>query len=356
MIIISNRCAGGRAPGSRYAASCLLLGVLVVLVGTTALCLGNPVLGPLEVGRAALAGPGGPAGGPSDDLARVVVTEVRLPRVVLGLVAGAALGTAGLLVQDVLRNPVAGPELLGVSSGAAVVVVASVVLGLRLPLALTPWVALGGALLVGGLVLASLAGVRGPDQLVLVGAAVSAAAGGVVVALVGLGTEGDLVLLFRYLLGSLGGRTWEHVQVVAPFVAAGGAVAVLLARRVEALAYGDDVATGLGVPVVRTRVLALTCAAVLAAAVASVCGPVAYVALLAPHAARALVGARATRALLPTALVGAALLTAADLVSRLALYPVEVPVGIATTLVGVPGLLLVLRSRPRARPRVTAAA
>jgi iron complex transport system permease protein len=266
--------------------------------------------------------------------------------VTLGLLAGAALGVSGLLLQDVLRNPIAGPELLGVSSGAAVVTAAIVVLGLGVSVATLPYAALAGALVAGALVLLTIGRTRSPDHVALVGAAVSAACGGLVVAVVGLGTQGNVVVLFRYLLGSLAARGWDHVEAVAPWLLLGIAMAAVLRRRVEALTLGDEVAVGLGVPVVRTRVAAVATAAVLAAAVASVCGPVAFVALLAPHLARRLAGTVSTRRVFwAVPPIGATLLVLADLVSRTVLYPVEVPVGVATTLVGVPALVLVLRDR-----------
>lgn len=340
---------GGRGGPARALPVALAAVLVVALLATllAALCLGQPRLAPAQA-LAALLDPAHPA--------RVAVADVRLPRAVLGALAGGALGVSGLLLQDVLRNPIAGPELLGVSSGAAVVTATVVVLGLGVPVALLPYAALAGALVAGALVLLAIGRTRSPDHVALVGAAVSAACGGLVVAVVGLGTQGNVVALFRYLLGSLAARGWVHVEAVAPWLAVGLLLAVLLRRRVEALTLGDEVALGLGVPVVATRVAAVAVAAVLAAAVASVCGPVAFVALLAPHLARRLAGTVSTRRVLGhTVLVGALLLVLADLVSRLVLYPVEVPVGVATTLVGVPALVLVLRGRTPVAPRPGAA-
>ncbi|MCY7401074.1 MAG: iron ABC transporter permease [Nocardioides sp.] len=308
-----------------------------LVVAVAAVCLGEPRIAPATALGAVV-----DAGHPL----HVAVWEARLPRVVLGLLAGAALGVSGLLLQDVLRNPIAGPELLGVSSGAAVVTATIVVLGLGVSVAALPYAALAGALVAGALVLLTIGRTRSPDHVALVGAAVSAACGGLVVAVVGLGTQGNVVVLFRYLLGSLAARGWTHVEAVAPWLLIGISLAALLRRRVEALTLGDEVAVGLGVPVVRTRVAAVAVAAVLAAAVASVCGPVAFVALLAPHLARRLVGSVSTRKVFwAVPAIGATLLVIADSVCRTVLYPVEVPVGVATTLVGVPALVLVLRGR-----------
>lgn len=312
-----------------------LVAAVLVVTSLAALRIGDPVASTGDVIRALME---------SDHPLRVSVLDVRLPRLLLGLVGGAGLAIAGLLLQDVLRNPIAGPELLGVSSGAAVVVAAIVVLGLGVPLAVQPWAALVGAVVAGGLVILAIGRTSDPAHVVLVGAAVSAACGGLVVAVVGLGTQGNVVVLFRYLLGSLAARGWPHLETVAPLVGAGIVAAWLLRRRIEALTLGDEVAAGLGVRVTRTRVQAVAIAALLAAAVASACGPVAFVALLAPHVARrALRTVSTRRVFLLTALGGGVLLAAADLVARQALYPVEMPVGIATTLVGVPALLLLRR-------------
>lgn len=313
--------------------SFLLLGLAAT--GIAALTLGGPTLTPIEAWQA-VADPGAHW--------HTLVTEVRAPRYALGALVGAGLAVAGLLLQDVLRNPIAGPELLGVSSGAAAVVATIVVFGLAVPLAVQPWLALVGALVAGLAVLLAIGRPRDVAQVALVGAAVSAAGGGVVIAIVGLGTQGNVVVLFRYLLGSLAARGWPHLDAVAPILLGGVALAWMLRRRIDALVLGDDVAAGLGVAVTRTRVQAMALAALLAAASAAVCGPIAFVALLAPHLGRALIGTRSFGTVLPTvALIGALLLALADLVSRLVLHPVELPVSIATTALGVPGLIVLGR-------------
>ncbi|GAA1932634.1 iron chelate uptake ABC transporter family permease subunit [Nocardioides hwasunensis] len=308
----------------------------------TSLAVGAATLSPPEL-LLALTDPQHPV--------HVSALHVRLPRALLGAVAGAGLAAAGVLLQDALGNPVAGPELLGVSSGAAVVAATATVLHLPVPLQVLPLLSLAGALAAGLVVVLAVGPGSGPGastRVVLVGAAVTAACGGVVVAVIGLGTEGDVVLLMRYLLGSLSARGWNDLAVVALGVVPALLAALLLTRSVAALRLGDHVATGLGVSVARVRLMALLVASLAAATVAAICGPVAYVALLAPHVARAAAGTTSTPlVLLVAAPVGSTLLVVADLASRTAFYPVEVPVGIATTLVGVPLLaLLTLRGRP----------
>lgn len=305
------------------------------------LCLGDPTLTPAQA-LSALLDPSAPL--------HPNVFDARLPRTLLGLLGGAALALAGILMQDAMQNRIAGPEILGVSSGAAVVLTAVTVCALPVPLAGLPYVALGGALATGTVVIAAVGRTRDSTQVLLIGSAASAMASGLVIALVSLGTEGNIPLLFRYLLGSLSERGWPHLSVVVPWLMVAIPVAYLLRHRVAALALGDDVAAGLGINVVRSRVLALVCAAVLAAVVASVCGPVAYVALLAPHLSRWALQTTSTRRVFwLTPIVGATLLAAADLVSRTVLYPIEIPVGITTTLIGVPALLYSLHRQESPR-------
>lgn len=329
MITITDR-------GVRAAGTCACVAVIVL-----ALCLGEPTLDPVRALDAVL--------DPSNPL-HPHVALIRLPRVLLGLVSGAALGLAGALMQDVLRNRIAGPEILGVSSGAAVAMTAVAVFAIPLPLTALPYLALCGAAVAGIAVITTVGPTSDPHRVVLLGAAVSALASGLVIALVSLGTEGNLPLLFRYLLGSLGERGWSHLGVAAPWLAVFIPLALLMRHRVAALALGDDVAAGLGISVVPTRLTALVCAAALTAAVASVCGPVAYVALLSPHLARwALHTTSSRRIFLLTPIIGAFLLAAADLASRIMLYPIEIPVGITTTLLGVPVLLMALHRQAATR-------
>lgn len=279
---------------------------IVVAKGWTATAVAAVAV--LAVGPGLLAGW---ATGAAYDVAVLVLTEVRLPRVVLGLLCGAALGTAGALLQDGLRNPLAGPELLGVSAGAALVAATSTVLALPVPLGLRALLALAGAATAGSLVLAVASASRDATRVVLIGAAVSAVLSGLVVAVVSLGTAGDVDLLLRYLLGSLAGRGWDDVAVVAPLLVPAALAAWALRRPLGVLALGDASAASLGVRPGRLRTAVVAVAVALTAAVVAVCGPVAFVALLAPHLVRGIGGTSASAAVVPgAALAGALLLLA----------------------------------------------
>ncbi|MEE1756611.1 FecCD family ABC transporter permease [Streptomyces sp. SP18CS02] len=313
--------------------------VLVAVVGC-GLCLGTPYVPPT-----ALAGALG-----GDDLAGVIVTELRLPRLVLALVAGACLGTAGLVLQEALRNPLAVPEMLGVSGGAALGVAAPLVLALSVPLAVQPLLALGGAALGGVLTLLAAGFGRSPSAVLLTGAAVAAALQAALLVLMVLADQLDLQLVYRYLLGSLSARTWDDVTGLWPWLVLSVPALVLCAPVLGVLRLGDDDARALGVRVRRARLGALALAILLIAPVVAVCGPVAWVGFLAPHLARALrPAADAVRWLPWSAVCGALVVACADQPARLALAPVETPVGAWTALLGVPAGVALLRAGRRAR-------
>lgn len=282
-------------------------------------------------------------------LDRVLITELRVPRFVLGALGGAMLALSGALLQDAMRNPLAGPELLGVTAGATIVVAAITILHLSVLLALIPWLALAGGLLAGGLVIVLMRRTDDPIRLVLVGAALTALLNAAVIVLMSYGTQSDIGVLFLFLVGSLANRTWIQVRLILPWALVGIPLALFTARALNVLQLGEDVARGLGLPVLRVRVLVLVLSAALVAAVVAVSGPIAFVALLAPHLVRRALDTSDARVVLPCcALVGAALLTGADVLARLTFDPLELPVGIWTTLLGGPLLLLLLRRQLRA--------
>lgn len=335
---VTGRAAGaGRTAVRRLPVAPVCLTVAAVVSALCALSLGTPYVPP---GRL-LATLG------SDGLAGLVVTELRLPRMVLALIAGACLGAAGLVLQEALRNPLAVPEMLGVSSGAALGVAAPLVLALSVPLGLQPFLALAGAAFGGLLTLAAAGFGRTPSSVLLTGAAVAAALQAGLLVLMVMADQLDLQLIYRYLLGSLSARTWDDVTGLLPWLAVAVPALVLCVPVLGVLRLGDDDARALGVRVEGARVAALGIAVVLIAPVVAVCGPVAWVGFLAPHLARRLrPDGGAAGWLVRSALCGAVVVLCADQPARLALAPVETPVGAWTALVGVPvGVVLLKRGR-----------
>jgi iron complex transport system permease protein len=257
------------------------------------------------------------------------------------------LALSGGLLQDALQNALAGPELLGVSAGATVVVAAITILHLAVTFSVVPWLALVGALIGSSIVILTMRQIRNSVRLVLTGAALTALLNASVIVFISLGSQNDISVLFLFLVGSLANRTWMHVNLVLPWAALGIPLALLCARPLNILQLGDDVARGLGLPVMRVRLLILVLSSALVSVVVAVCGPISFIALLAPHLARRILKTSDARAVLPSAaLIGAVLLSGADLFARQAFAPQELPVGIWTTLIGGPFLLLLLRRKP----------
>ncbi|MFF1510277.1 FecCD family ABC transporter permease [Streptomyces sp. NPDC058326] len=334
---------GVRRPGPRARAWQPLLVVAVLAAASLcALCLGTPYVPPHRLLGTVLDG--------DATLAGIVVTELRVPRLVLALIAGACLGAAGLVLQEALRNPLAVPEMLGVSSGAALGVAAPLVLALSLPAAAQPLLALGGAVLGGGLTLIAAGLGRSPSAVLLTGAAVAAALQAALLVLMVMADQLDLQLIYRYLLGSLSARTWGDVSGLWPWLLVAVPALVLCAPVLSVLRLGDEDAEALGVRAQRARLAALAIAVVLIAPVTAVCGPVAWVGFLAPHLARWFNPTSGAVSWLPwSAAWGAVVVTVADVPARLALAPVETPAGAWTALLGVPAGVALMRSGRRDR-------
>ncbi|GAA4622156.1 FecCD family ABC transporter permease [Cellulomonas oligotrophica] len=287
---------------------------------------------------------------PADD-GQLIVRTLRVPRTLLAVLVGAALGTAGALVQALTRNPLAEPGLLGVNAGAAAAVVTAILaLGVSTPLGRLPF-ALAGSAAAAALVLALGGGPRGGGpgggsrvQLVLAGTAISV----VLAAYTSTVTinEPDVFDVFRlWVVGSLQGRGTDVLLVTAPLVLAGLVLALGVAGSLDALALGADTGAALGASVRRTWVLTAVAVVVLAAAATAAAGPIAFVGLAAPHAARALTGPAHRRLLPVSALLGACTLLAADVVGRVVAVPSEVQAGIVAALVGAPVFVHLVRSR-----------
>lgn len=282
--------------------------------------------------------------GGTDGLGQAAVA-VRLPRTVLALLVGAALGLAGAVMQGVTRNPLADPGILGVNMGASLAVVIGIAwFGLASASGYV-WIAIVGAAVAAVFVYAVGSLGRGgatPLKLALAGAATSAALASFVTAV--YLPRGDVSGNIRsWLVGGVGGATWDTIQLVAPFLAVGLVVSLLSARSLNSLALGDELAAGLGERVAVARASAALGAVLLCGAATAIAGPIAFVGLIVPHACRLLVGVD-HRWLLPfSALGGAALLLGADVLGRIIARPSEIDVGILTSLIGAPFFIWIVR-------------
>lgn len=283
-------------------------------------------------------------GGADDTLGRAAATK-RIPRTVLAVVIGAALGLAGGVMQGVTRNPLADPGILGVNMGASLAVVTAVAFfGLTSPTGYI-WVAIAGAALSALFVYTVGTLGRGgatPLKLALAGAATSAAFASLVSAIIL--PRNDIAGSFKlWQIGGVGGASFERIAQVAPFLAVGFAVCLLSARALNSLALGDELAAGLGERVAVARAVAALGAVLLCGAATAVAGPIGFVGLVVPHTCRLLVGVD-HRWLLPLSTVlGGVLLTAADVVGRIVARPSEIDVGIVTALIGAPFFIYIVR-------------
>lgn len=286
--------------------------------------------------------------------AELVFFNIRLPRLVLGLAAGAGLGMAGAMMQGLFRNPLADPGLIGVSSGAALAAGVTIVLGAAwfpdLPRALGSWtlvvMAFGGGLLVTCLIylLSSREGGVRVGLMLLAGIAINALAGAGLGLLSFLASDEQLRSLQFWLLGSLGGARWSAVWLVGGLCAVTLVAGIRLARPLNALALGEAQAVLLGVPVERLQRQVVLLTALAVGAVTATTGIIGFIGLVAPHMMRLLAGPDHRWVLPGSALIGASLVLVADAVARTVAAPAELPLGVLTALVGVPFFLTLLRS------------
>lgn len=318
----------------------ILLGALVGLLFFGSLLIGPAALGWRESLAALLRGEG--------EAVVLVMREIRLPRALLGLLVGVALGLSGTALQGFLRNPLAEPGLIGVSGSAALGAVLSLQTGLAAAFTLAlPLAALAGAGIAVLLILV-LAGPRGSAlTLILAGIAISALAGALTSLVLNLSPNPFAAMeIVFWMMGSLADRSMTHVALSAPFIVAGGAVLLSLGRGLDALTLGEDAAGSLGVRLARLRLMLILGAAAMVGAATAVAGAIGFVGLVVPHLLRPLVGARPSRLLPASALGGAAMVLAADIAVRLIAPEQDLKLGVLTALVGAPFFLhLIWRMR-----------
>nr|WP_088973447.1 iron ABC transporter permease [Micromonospora siamensis] len=286
-----------------------------------------------------------------------IVTELRLPRAVLGLLVGALLALAGGAYQGVFRNPLADPYLLGVAAGAGLAVTVAIVLGadvevfsgMSLTVPLAAFVGSLGAVLMTYLLGAAGGRDRSPATLILAGVAVSAflAAGQTYL----LQRHADSIQpVYSWLLGRLATAGWSDVRLVLPYFAVTAVVVLLHRRELDVLSLGDDEATSLGLHPQRSRYLLIAAASLGTAAAVSASGLIGFVGVIVPHTVRMLAGS-SYRVVLPLSMLfGGAFLALTDVVARTAAAPQEIPIGVVTALLGGPFFVLILRTARRVFP------
>jgi iron complex transport system permease protein len=300
------------------------------------LSFGPASLSPAQLWHDLLAGPG------AHTADSIIFWQIRMPRVVLSFLVGGALAVAGVILQDLFLNPLTDPYVTGVSSGAALGATIAIVLGLAGGLWLTGMALIGGLATL--LLVWTAARRRGRiDVYVLLLAGVTASyLLSAIITVIMIHANDDLGAILYWLLGSFSGRTWTDVEtalVAVPFMV----VPLFFTKEMNILLQGEKRALELGVDVERTKVVLVVTAAILTGIAVSVSGIIAFVGLIIPHLVRLLVGPSHRRLLLLSMLMGAALLSVADLLARTIVAPTELPVGVVTTFIGAPVFVYLLR-------------
>lgn len=319
-------------PRQLFCFSALAAGL--VLLAVTGLALGSSVIAPRELAEIMV------RGGASDPFHIFVLTELRLPRILLALLVGAMLGMAGAVMQEIARNGLADPGLIGVNEGASVTILALALLYPVLDAGWRPMAGLAGGLAVAGVVV-SLARSTSGLRFVLIGTGVGWFLSSAISLFLTMGRITDVENALVWLSGSLHAASWRDLAIAAPWALAGGSLLALTSRAGDAFALGS-VAVGLGVRLRQTVALRLFGAVLLSAASTSVVGSLGFVGLIAPHFARLVIGASQLPLLIGSALGGAMLVLGADMAGRTLFAPVQLPAGVMMAIIGVPFFLFIL--------------
>ena len=308
----------------------IILALILVVSMLAALLVGSVVIDPLKL------------------LQSQILWQIRLPRVILAALVGLLLSVSGVVLQGVLRNPLADPYVLGISAGGAVGAAISMALGAQFVvfgMSSVPVTAFIFSLLAVFVVykLSQVGGKTSPETLILAGVALSAFCGAILSLIIIL--SGNLQSIYFWLLGSLSFASWSNVLTVIPYALVGGVVAYFYSKELNALLLGEEMASTLGVEIENVRLVLIGIASLMTAAAVSVSGLIGFVGLVIPHWIRKLIGPN-HRLLIPiSALSGMLLVVIADTLARTILSPLEIPLGIIMALIGAPFFLYLLRRR-----------
>lgn len=315
--------------------------LLALLAGLGSVALGAVALSPARI-LAVLTGGG-------DDVARAILFDLRMPRMLLGLVVGAMLGVSGAALQGYLRNPLAEPSVLGASNAAALGAVGALYFGLaQLHPLILPLLAIVTALLAMGALFLLAGPAESPLTLILAGIAIATLAGAGISLSLNLSPNPFAAMeIMSWLMGSLENRSYGHVWIALPCVIAGALLLIVDGRTLDALTLGEDGAQALGVDLRRARLRLMLGVAVGVGGAVAVSGAIGFVGLIVPHLVRPLTDRSPSAILLPSMLGGAALLTLADIGVRLIPTSSELKLGVLTALLGVPVFLVHLMRERR---------
>lgn len=329
-----------------------MLSVLLVVCVVVAVGVGAVPVSPISVLRLAARALGIAAKTAPDPTTRIIIGELRLPRVIAAMLVGCSLAVCGAVMQGLFRNPMASPEILGVSAGGSTGAVVAITSGLAgISQLLLPALTIAGSLIAITLIylLSSSRGTTSLLFIVIAGMAISALFGGVTSGLLLFARQYEVSQYVFWTMGGFDGRTWQHVLLSAPVLVPGVIALAFFSRELNLFSLGEEGAHSLGVHVERVKRLLLAFSAIITGVAISVSGPVGFVGLLVPHLLRMLLGPD-HRKLIPAAALGGGLfLVVCDLVGRSVAPPFEIRVGIITAVIGSPYLLsLIVRTQKRA--------
>jgi iron complex transport system permease protein len=335
-------------PALAFAALSVLLAVVLLL----AVSIGAVAIPPLSVLSMAARALGVHSFAVPDATTQVIITQLRLPRVMAAALVGCSLAVCGVVMQGLFRNPMASPEILGVSAGGSLGAVIAITAGLvGESQLLLPLFTIAGALVCTTLIylLSSSRGTTSLLFIIIAGMAISALCGGITSGLLLFARQYEVTQYVFWTMGGLDGRTWQHVLLSAPVLLPGVLALALFSRELNIFSLGEEGAHSLGVHVESVKRLLLALSAIVTGVAISVSGPVGFVGLLVPHLLRMLVGPDHRKLIPASALGGGLFLVVCDLVGRIIAPPFEIRVGIITAVIGSPYLLsLVLRTQRRA--------
>ena len=327
------------------------LGLLLMLVVT---CVANLSIGASEASlRTAVMDLA--LGRGLSDLNRIIIWDIRLPRLAMGILVGAALAVSGVVMQGLFRNPLADPGIVGVSAGAGLGAVTAIVFGGILPAPVLAWIGDGLiaiAAFLGGwasvLILYRVSTRQGQTSvatMLLAGIALAALSGAVSGVMIYMADDQQLRDLTFWGMGSLAGATWIKVTTAAPIILASISCTLFLARALNGLAMGEAIAHHMGIPVQRCKNIAILTVAGATGAAVAVSGGIGFIGIVVPHLLRLSTGSDHQRLLMNSALLGATLLLCADMISRVVVAPAELPIGIVTAILGAPVFFWILLRR-----------